>query len=104
MCLGLERQYCIDFAQCKIRGLIGFRGCELENVRTRNKSYIVFISRYKTSGICLACKLDKIEKRRWLFLTVDHECTTEDFMAAVLRVDLREAEYLTVGEFAAESF
>ena len=53
----------------------------------------------------LLCRLlDHVEERRLHLLAVDDEHTAEYLVAAVLRVDLREAENLRVGQRAAELF
>ena len=50
--------------------------------------------------IFLCSLLNHREERRGHFLTVDDESTTEDFVTAVFRVELRKAEYFRVSELA----
>ena len=47
--------------------------------------------------------LDQTEQRRGHRLAVDDELTVEYLVAAVLRVDLREAEHLAVGQLAPDA-
>ena len=50
----------------------------------------------------LRSTLDPLEQRLFLLFTIDNEGTVEDFVAAVLRVYLREAEHLRVGKLATD--
>ena len=44
--------------------------------------------------------LDHTKERALLFLSIDDEGTAKDLVSAVLTIDLREAEELTIGQRA----
>ena len=51
----------------------------------------------------LACRLlDQGKQRRGAFLSVDNESSSENLVAAVLRIDLGKAEHLGVSQFPAK--
>ena len=75
---------------------------ELFYHRTFGKGYVVFVSRDNLVRIFLCSFLDHLEQRRLHFLSVDDERTTENFVAAVFRVNLCETEYFRVSQFAAQ--
>lgn len=72
--------------------------------RSFGKGYVVFVGGNNLIGIFLRGLFNHLEERRLLFHTVDDERSAEDFVAAVFRVDLREAEYFGIGQPAAEVF
>src|SRR5665811_1875703 len=52
--------------------------------------------------IFTGCELNKAEKRRQVFSTVDDESSIKDFVTTVLRIDLGKAKDFTIGKFSAE--
>ena len=66
---------------------------ELLYHRTFGKGHIVLVGRDDLVRVFLGSLLDHLEEGRFHFLSVDDECSTEDFMTAVFRVDLGETEY-----------
>ena len=48
------------------------------------------------------CQLEDVYKRQFLLYTVDDECSAEDFMTAMFRVDLCETKDFWVGEFTSQ--
>ncbi len=78
-------------------------GIELGHGGAFDKSHIVLVCRDKLAGIDLRGLLYKFEKRQGFLLAVDDERTIEYLVTAVLAVDLREAEHLTVSERTAQT-
>ena len=72
------------------------RGKLLDN-RTFGKGNIIFIGRYNLVRIFLSGFFYHLEEGRFLLHSVDDECAAENFVTAVLGVDLRKTEYLGVG-------
>ena len=72
--------------------------CKLLDNRTFGKGYVVFVGRYNLVRILLGGFLNHLEEGRFLFHSVDDKCTAEDFVAAVLGIDLCKAEYFGVGQ------
>ena len=66
------------------------------------ESHVVFIGREDAMGIFFCGALDHSKERRGLFFAIDDERTTEDFVSAVLRIELCKAEDFAIGEFSAE--
>ncbi len=75
--------------------MIGRR--ELLYYRSFGKCYIIFISGNNLVGIFSSRFLDHLEQGRLHFLTINNECSAEYLMAAMLGIDLREAEYFGIG-------
>ena len=100
--LGLERDdglYVFDFKKV---GLLRIHRGKLLDHRAGIESHIVLVGRYQAVGVVLRCLLDELEERALFLLSVDDKHAVEDFVAAVLRVYLRETEHLAVGELAAD--
>ena len=72
------------------------RGKLLDN-RTFGKGNIIFIGRYNLVRIFLSGLFNHLEEGRFLLHSVDDKCAAENFVTAVLGVDLRKTEYLGVG-------
>ena len=53
-------------------------------------------------GILLRSTFNHGEESRRLFLAVDDECTTEDFVTTVFGIELCKTENFTVSEFSVE--
>ena len=81
--------------------MLGFRS-ELLNSRALDKSHVVLVCGSDPVGMTFGSFFDELKKRHWLFLAVDDKGAIEDFMSAMLRVDLGEAEYFRIGEWTAE--
>ena len=75
---------------------------KLFNYRTFGEGYVVFISRDDFIRILLCGLFDHLEQRRFLFYTVDDECSTEYFVATVFGVDLCETENFGVSQLASQ--
>ena len=75
-------------------------GSELFHNGTYREGYVILVSRDNLVRIFLCSLLNHRKERRGHFLTVDDESTTEDFVTAVFRVELRKAEYFRVSELA----
>ena len=98
MGLGLQRDDTLDIFHAEVVAgrLVG--RCELLDHRALCEGHIVLIGRQYLVRILQSGLLDHLEEARLHFLTVDDERTAEDFVAAVLRVDLCETEDLRVGQ------
>ena len=59
-------------------------GSELLYNRTLCKGNVVFVCRDYLVGILLCGALNHLEERRGHLLAINDECTTENFVAAVL--------------------
>ena len=98
--LCLERDHGVEILHLEVVGSVGVDGVELVYRGTLEEGHIIFVSAHKAVGALLRGAFDQFEERQRFLLAVDDECAVEDLVAAVLRVDLREAEYLRVGEGA----
>ena len=98
MCFGLDADDTLDILDDKIvaGGLILRR--KLLDDRSFGKSHVVFVGRDNLVRILLCGPLDHCEEAAGHFLSVDDEGATENLMAAMLTVDLCEAEYLAIGQ------
>ena len=98
--LGFQRDDALDglHAEPVGRALVG-RG-KLLHHRSLGKGHVVLVGRENLSGMQLRGLLDHLEEARLALLAVDDKHATEDLVAAVLRVDLRETEDFRVGERA----
>ena len=67
-----------------------------------DEGHIVLVGRYEPVGVFLRSAFDELEERLRFLLAVDYERAVENLVAAVLGIHLREAEYLGIGERAAE--
>ena len=100
--LGLERDDALHLFHSEIvGGGLVFRG-ELLHDGALCERHIVFIGGENLVGILLGGFLDEGEERRLHLLAVDDEGAAENLVAAVLGVDLGEAEHLGVGEGTAQ--
>ena len=98
MGLGLERDDALDRLHLEVvGGRLVFR-CKLLDHRTLGKRHVVAVGRDDLARMLLGRLLDQREEARLALLAVNDKLTAEDLVAAVLRVDLREAEDLRVGE------
>ena len=66
------------------------------------ESHIVLISRNNLVRMLLRGLLDELEQGRFHLLAVDDERAAENLVAAMLGIDLREAEHFRIGQFAAQ--
>ena len=66
--------------------------------RALREGHIVLVRAQYLVGILFCRLLNHVEKRRFHLLSVDDEHAAEYLVAAVLRVNLGEAEYLGVGQ------
>ena len=66
------------------------------------ESHVVFICGQYLVRVLLRRFLNHGEERRFHFFSVDDECSSEYFVAAVLGVDLCKAEHLRVGQLSAQ--
>ena len=98
VCLRLHRNNALDILHLEPVGRRLIGGSKLFHHRTLCKRHIVLVGRQNLIGILLGCLLDHREERRFLLLAIDDECSAENLMTAVLRVDLGEAEDLRVGQ------
>ena len=103
MGLGFERDDGVNGALGEEVGAVRVDGVELADARALDKSHIILVGRYEAVRVGLRSLLDEFEERRRLLLAVDDKSAVEDFMAAVLGVDLREAKHLTIGERATQA-
>ena len=81
--------------------MLGFGG-ELLYPRSFNKGHVVFIGRSNPVWITLGGFLDHLEKSHWLFLSIDYKRTIENFMTAVLGIDLRKPEHFRICQGSAQ--
>ena len=100
--LRLQGDYGLDFFLLKEIRLVGIDGGKLLYFGTLDESHIVFVSRHQGVGIDLRSLLYQLEKGGRHLLAVDNESTVENLVAAVFRIDLREAEYLRIGQLATQ--
>ena len=103
MCLGLERDDGVYLTHLKLAGGFGTLGGELLDTGTFDKGHIVLVGRHQTVGVVLRGLFDELEQRHGHFLAVDDKSAIKYLVAAVLAVDLREAEHLTVGQRAPQT-
>ena len=98
MRFGLQRDDTFDVFHPEIvaRTLIG--GRELLHNRSFGEGHVVLVSRDNLVPILLRRLLDEAEERRLHHLSVDDKLSSEDLVAAVFRVDLRETEDFRVGQ------
>ena len=75
---------------------------KLLDARAFGKRHVILVGRDYLVRIFLRGFLNHREERGGHFLAVDDERAAENFVAAVLGVDLREAKHLGVGEFPPE--
>ncbi|CCX63388.1 putative uncharacterized protein [Bacteroides sp. CAG:598] len=100
--LGLQGDDALDVLHLEVVGLGVVGGSELLDDWTFGKGHVVLVGRYDFVGVFLCGLLDHLEERGFLLHTVDDERTAEDFVAAMLGVDLGKAEHFGVGQRAAE--
>ena len=98
MGFGFQGNNALDVFYLEEVGLGVVCRCKLLDNRTFGKGYVVFVGRYNLVRILLGGFLNHLEEGRFLFHSVDDKCTAEDFMAAVLGIDLCKAEYFGVGQ------
>ena len=98
--LGLQRDDALDVFHSKIVARRLVAGCKLLHHGPAGKGNVVFISRENLVWVFLGCLLDKGKEARLHLLAVYDKRAAEYLVAAVLRVDLGEAEYLGVGKRA----
>ena len=100
--LGLERDHRLGLVHHELRRARTVFRMEHLQRRALDKCAIVFVCRYHPVGVGLGRLLDQLEQRRGLLLAVNYKRTVENLVAAVLAVDLAEAEHLAVGKAAAQ--
>ncbi len=100
MGLGLQRDDALDVLHLEVVARRLVLRCELLHHGALGEGHIIFIGRQNLVGVLLRGLLDHLEEARLHLLAVDDECPAEDLVAAVLAVDLCEAEDLAVGEWA----
>ena len=101
--LGLDRDHALELLDSEVVRRVVRRGRELLDGRPLQESAVVLIGRHDAARMLLGRTLDQTEQRRGHRLAVDDELTVEYLVAAVLRVDLREAEHLAVGQLAPDA-
>ena len=88
MGLCLQRDHTLDILDAEpVAGALIGRS-ELLNNRTLCEGYIILIGRENLVGVLLSGLLNHGEERAFYLLAIDNEGTTENLVAAVLRVDL----------------
>ena len=102
MRFGLERNHRLDIVNVKETGRIGLRRRELFYHRPFDKGHVVLVGRYELVGILGRGLLDQLEKGTFLLYPIDDEHAVENLVAAMLGIDLGEAEHLAVGERTAD--
>ena len=102
MSLSLERYHALDVFHPEVVGCGLVLGCELFDHRSLGERHVVLVSRQNLVGVLLCRPLYHGEEARLHLFAVDDECPSEYLMAAMLRVYLRESEYLRVGQRSAE--
>ena len=100
MGLGLDRNYALEILNRKVIRHIVTLGSKLLNNGTLQECAVILVCRGYAIGVGFGRMLDQVEQRRRFLLAIDHERTAEDLMTAVLRVNLRETEYLAIGQRA----
>ena len=96
--LGFQRDDAVDFLHAEPVGPCLVVWGELLHARSFGEGYIIFIGRENLVGMLCRRLLDHLEQTGLLLLAVDDELPAEDLVAAMLRVDLSEAEHLGVGQ------
>ena len=96
MCFRLQRYHGLDFlCLVEIRFLTTCRG-ELLDYRAIIEGYVIFICRNQLVRILGRSLLNQAEERAFLLLAIDNKRTTENLVAAMLGIDLRETEHLAI--------
>ena len=98
MGLGLEGDHALHLLHLEpVAGRLVFGG-KLLHHRSLRKGHVVLIGRQNLIGVLLGGALDHREEARLLLLAVDDEGTTENLVAAMLRVNLGETKDFRVGQ------
>ena len=98
MGLRLERKHRLHlFGTEKVGTSRITRGKDL-HLRTAIESHIILVSRNQIIGVLLGGLLDHLEERTPFLLAINHKGTTKDLVSAVLRIDLRKAKELAIGQ------
>ena len=97
-----ERYDGVDGAHVKQVGPVGIFRRKLLDTRALDKGHIVFIGGYESVGVFLRGLFYEFEQRKGLFLSVDNESAVENFMTAMLGIDLGETENFAVGQRTSE--
>ena len=101
MRFGLQRNHALNVLHLKPVGSRLVCRRELLDHRALRKRHIVFISRQNLVRMFRRRLFNHLEERRFLLLAVDDERAAENLVSAMLRIDLREAENLRIGQFSA---
>ncbi len=102
MCLRLQRDNALHVFHLEVVRRRLVCRCELLHNRSLRERHVVLVCRENLVGVLLCRLLDHGEERTFHLLAVDDEHTAENLVAAVLRVDLCEAEHLRVGQRSAQ--
>ena len=101
--LGFQRQHGRDGARDEEIRPVSRSGGELLYGRPGVKGHVVLVGRDKTVRVDGRRALDHCKEAMGLLNAVDDELASENLVAAVLRVDLRESEHFAVGQLAPQS-
>ena len=102
--LSLQRDDTLDVLHLEIVRLRVVCRSELLDDGSFGKGHIVLVGRYDFIGILLGGLLNHLEEGRFLLFSVYDECTAENLVTAVLRVNLGETEDLAVGQRTTQVF
>ncbi len=101
--LGLEREDGLYLLCLELRRGVAALGGELRRHGALDERHVVLVGRDQVAGVRLGGLADELEERELLLLAVDDERAVENLVAAVLGVDLREAEHLRVRQRPAQA-
>ncbi len=96
--LGLDGDDALEILHLEVVGAVVRGRRELLGHGALQKGAVVLVGRSHPIGVALGGPFDELEKSVGHRLAVDDELAVENLVAAVLRIDLREAEHLAVGE------
>ena len=102
--LGFQRDYTLNGLHAEPVACALILGCKLLHNRALRKGNVVLVSRKYLAGILFCGLLNQCKETRLALLAVDNERSAEDFVAAMLGVDLGKAENFRVGKRAAVCF
>ena len=100
----LQRDDTLDILYLEIVACALVGRCKLLNDRSLCKRHIIFIGRENHTWVLGSGLLDHRKQAAFHLLTVDDEGAAEDFMTAMLGIDLGKTENLGVGQRTAVLF